>query len=166
MAGALLRVLSGWPGPRAWRRLHRATRNEVLELAGQGELHPDPTIAAISVAWARWRRALSPWRQLGIAIAAMLAVQAAMGLLFLLLMLVPGSETGYDGSLLRWVQVIGALGLTIWRLLIAPSSAAYEILRLHDLANEQDDPAEGRSTHEPWREPSPQKPKHQTIPGS
>ncbi len=142
MTAALLSILSGWPGPPAWRRLHRVTRAEVLELARQGELHPDATIAGISLGWARWRRALSPWRQLGIAIATMLAVQAAMGLLFLLFTLIPGGETTHDGSLLRWVQVIGALGLTIARLLVGPSSAAHEILRLHDLADRQDDPAE------------------------
>src|SRR6266540_3222319 len=83
MTAALLSILSGW------RRLHRVTRAEVLELARQGELHPDATIAGISLGWARWRRALSPWRQLGIAIATMLAVQAAMGLLFLLFTLIP-----------------------------------------------------------------------------
>jgi hypothetical protein len=141
----MLRILSGWPGPRAWRHLHRATREEILELAGQGQSHPDPTTAAISVEWAQWRLALSPWRQLGIAIATMLALGVGTGLLFLLLTLIPGSETHQDGSLLGWVQAIGAVGLTICRLVMAPSSAAHDILRLHDLADERDDEAVGPS---------------------
>jgi hypothetical protein len=117
------------------------------------------------VQWARWRRALSPWQQLGIAIATMLAVGAAMGLLFLLLTLMPGSETRYDGSLLGWTQTIGVLGLTIWRLLMVPSSAAYEILRLHHLADEHDDPDQDPVLPRTWREPSPEGPMYQAIPG-
>jgi hypothetical protein len=166
MAAAILSILSGWPGPPAWRRLHRATRNDILELARQGKLHPDQQIAAIAVGWARWRRALSPWRQLGIAITTIVAIQAATGLLFLLLTLVRGGETSYDGSVLRWVQIIGGLLLAIWRLVMVPSSAAHEILRLHALAAEQDE-AEGTLTaRRTWPEPGAQEPTREAIAGS
>jgi hypothetical protein len=133
MTRAILSILGNWPGPQAWRRLHRATRQEILELAEQGELHPDERIAAIAVEWAKWRRALSPWRQLGIALAVLLAMQAAVGLLFLLLTLIPGSETSHGRSLLGWVQIVGWLVLAIGRLVIGPSSAAHEILRMDGL---------------------------------
>jgi hypothetical protein len=160
MAGAILSILSGWPGPPAWRRLHRATRHDVLELAKQGKLHPDEKLAAIAVEWARWRRTLSGWRQIGIAIATILALQAAMGLLFLLFTLVPGGETTHDNSLLRWVQIIGGLVLAIWRLVMVPSSAAYEILRLHALAAEQDEGEGTPMTRQPWPRPGAPEPEH------
>jgi hypothetical protein len=163
MVGAIVSVLDGWPGPSAWRHLHRATRNNILELAKQGKLHPDKHVAAIAVEWARWRRELSPWRQLGIAIATIATMQAAMGLLFLLLTLIPGGETTYDGSPLRWVQITGGLVLAIWRLMMVPSSAAYEILRLHALTVEHDqaEPAESVGMSTPprtWPLPGTQEP--------
>jgi hypothetical protein len=148
MTRVILNILGNWPGPSAWRRLHRATRQEVLDLAEEGELHPDPKIAAIAVEWARWRARLSPWRQVGFAIATLLAVDAAIGLLFLLLTLIPGSETTHGGSLRGWVQVVGAVVLAIWRLVMIPSSAAREILRMDGLAAEQH-PGKGRLTGQP-----------------
>jgi hypothetical protein len=137
MTRVILNILGNWPGPSAWRRLHRATRQQVLDLVDEGHLHPDPEIAAVAVEWARWRARLSPWRQLGFAILTLLVVYAAIGLLFLLLVLIPGSETSHDGSLWGWVHVVGAVVLAIWRLVMIPSSAAHEILRMGDVAAEQ-----------------------------
>jgi hypothetical protein len=42
-----------------------------------------------------------------------------------------------DGSLWGWVHVVGAVVLTIWRLVMMPSSAAHEILQMDDLVAEQ-----------------------------
>lgn len=137
MTRVILSILGNWPGPSAWRRLHRATRQQVLNLAEEGKLHPDPEIAAIAVEWAKWRARLSPWRQLGFAIVTLLVVDTGIGLMFLLLTLIPGSETIHDGSLWGWLQLVGAVVLTIWRLVMIPSSAAHEILRIDDLAAEQ-----------------------------
>jgi hypothetical protein len=133
----ILSVLGNWPGPSAWRRLHRSTRQRVLDLADEGELHPDPEIAAIAVEWARWRARLSPLRQLGFAILTLLAGYAALGLVFLLLTLLPGSETTHDGSPWGWVHLAGLVALAIWRLVMVPASAAHDILRMHALAAEQ-----------------------------
>jgi len=36
-----------------------------------------------------------------------------------------------------WVHVVGAVVLAIWRLVMIPSSAAHEILRIDGLAAEQ-----------------------------
>jgi hypothetical protein len=138
MTRVILNVLGNWPGPPAWRRLHRSTRQYVLDLADEGRVHPDPEVAAVALEWARWRVRLSPWRQLGFAIATLLAVYAAMGLLFLLLTRIPGSETSHtDSGLWGWVHVVGAVALAISRLTMIPASAAHEILRMDALAAEQ-----------------------------
>jgi hypothetical protein len=127
-------MLGEWPGPRGWRRLHRATRSEVLELAAEGEVHPDEQVAAVALEWARWRSKLSPLRQLGIALLTLTVVQGAIVLAFLLfVVLVPGGETSHDDSLLAWVKFVGGIGLMLWRLVMVPSSAAYDILRMHAL---------------------------------
>ena len=43
-----------WKGPaRAWDALGRKTKSEVDRLAAGGELHPDPYVRDVSVAWAR-----------------------------------------------------------------------------------------------------------------
>jgi hypothetical protein len=59
-----------------------------------------------------------------------------------------GSETTHGGSLRGWVQVVGAVVLAIWRLVMIPSSAAREILRMDGLAAEQH-PGKGRLTGQP-----------------
>jgi hypothetical protein len=138
MTRVILNFLGNWPGPPAWRRLHRTTRQYVLDLADEGRVHPDAEVAAVALEWARWRVRLSPWRQLGYAVLMLVAVYGAMGLLFLLLTLIPGSETSHaDSGLWGWVHLLGAVALAIWRLTMIPASAAHEILRMDTLASEQ-----------------------------
>lgn len=145
MTRVILNLLGNWPGPSAWRRLHRSTRQYVLDLADEGQVHPDPEVAAVALEWARWRARLSPWRQLGFAIATLLAVYAAMGLLFLLLTLIPGSETSHtDTGLWGWAHVVGVVVLAIWRLTMTPASAAHELLRMDALESE---PQGGRAAN-------------------
>jgi hypothetical protein len=45
----------------AWRRLDRSTKREVLQRAAQEQGHPDPTVAAVAVGFARWEGAYSSW---------------------------------------------------------------------------------------------------------
>jgi hypothetical protein len=45
----------------AWRRLDRSTKREVLQRAAEDQGHPDPTVAAVAVGFARWERAYSGW---------------------------------------------------------------------------------------------------------
>jgi hypothetical protein len=45
----------------AWRKLGRSTKREVLERATQDQGHPDPTVAAVAIGFARWELAYPPW---------------------------------------------------------------------------------------------------------
>jgi hypothetical protein len=45
----------------AWRRLGRRTKGDVLQRAAKDQGHPDPTVAAVAVGFARWERAYPGW---------------------------------------------------------------------------------------------------------
>lgn len=88
--------LQGWKAARAWGRLGSNRQREVLKLAKQGKVHPDPDVAKVSLAWAHW-------------ILSQHAIWLTLGSVGLIVLVIVGSILLWHLDITPFEVVIGAI---------------------------------------------------------